>query len=208
MALARTVSEWMNTITLPPLSYTCGYCNRQSGSNVGYYTHFAHDAVNIRQVGEYESIYLCSYCARPTYIVFDANREKVLQFPGSVFGDQVRHLPDLINTLYNEARTCMSANAHTSAVLLCRKILMHVGVHFGANEGQGFVYYVNYLDQGTHIPRGARAWVDRIRSQGNEANHEIVIASRQTAEELMTFTAMLLRLSFELPSLLPPLPGP
>ena len=48
----------------------------------------------------------------------------------------------------------------------------------------------------TIFPNG-KNWLDHIRSKSNEANHEIVIMKRDEADDLISFTEMLLRLVFE-----------
>jgi hypothetical protein len=45
--------------------------------------------------------------------------------------------------------------------------------------------------------------VDHIRKKGNEANHEIVMMSARDAEEVVTFTQMMLTFVYELPGILP-----
>jgi hypothetical protein len=97
----------------------------------------------------------------------------------------------------------MSVSAYTVAALLCRKILMHVGVAEGAKENQNFAHYVNYLEQNHYLPPRGKVWVDHIRDQGNEANHEIMMVSRNDAEILMTLTIGLLSHLYELPHAVP-----
>ena len=45
--------------------------------------------------------------------------------------------------------------------------------------------------------------VDEIRQTGNEANHEIVIMTAEQANDLLSFSTMLLKLVYEFPSRLP-----
>jgi hypothetical protein len=47
---------------------------------------------------------------------------------------------------------------------------------------------------------GAKDWVDHIRDKGNAANYEIVIMDRDTAEELIKFVEMLLKVIYEFPA--------
>jgi len=42
--------------------------------------------------------------------------------------------------------------------------------------------------------------VDHIREKGNEATHEILLMSREDAEDLIEFTEMLLRVVYEFPA--------
>jgi len=143
-------------------------------------------------------IHLCSHCDQPTY--FD---ERERQFPGVRFGNNVKHLPQQIDQLYGEARSAISSQAYTPAVLACRKILMHVAVEQGAEEGNSFASYVQFLADKGYVPPNGRHWVDHIRTKSNEANHEITLMSQGEAEQLITFVEMMLKFIYELPNVIP-----
>jgi hypothetical protein len=114
----------------------------------------------------------------------------------------VKSLASEVDELYEEARRCMSVSAYTSAVLACRKILMNVAVaEKVAKEGESFVTYVEALADAGYVPPKGKAWLDRIRKLGNEATHEIAPKSRADAEAALTFTEMLLRLTYEYPAM-------
>ena len=121
-------------------------------------------------------------------------------FPGVPYANSVRHLPQDIEKLYEEARSAIGSGAPTAAVLACRTLLMHVAVEKGAKEGENFLSYVTYLAEKNFIPAGASAWVDKIRTKGNEANHQIVIKTREEAEEMIEFSEMLLKVVYEYPA--------
>jgi hypothetical protein len=111
----------------------------------------------------------------------------------------VDNLPDGLQPLYQEARNCMVVSACTAAVLTCRKMLMHIAVENGAPAGQTFQSYVTHLLENGIVPRHCETWVDAIRKRGNEANHEIRMAGRKDAEDLLSFTEMLLKILYEYP---------
>lgn len=90
----------------------------------------------------------------------------------------------------------------------CRKLLMHVAVDKGAAAGENFVSYVNYLEQNHFTPPGSRDRVDYIRQAGNEANHEIKTMHQQDAENLITFSAMILQFVYEFGQKIKPPPQP
>jgi hypothetical protein len=77
---------------------------------------------------------------------------------------------------------------------------MHIAVHAGAPAGESFVSYVDYLVANHYAPPNSKDWIDKIRSHGNEANHEIVIKPQADAEEIMTFLEMLLKFIYEFPA--------
>lgn len=149
---------------------------------MGYYSH------------SNQYVYICPHCDKPTHF------HGPYQTPGTPPGRPVSHLPPEINSLYDEARTCAGAGAHTGSVLLCRKLLMNIGVQEGAAEGKSFVHYVDFLADKGYIPPNGRGWVDHIRKKGNEATHEIALMTKADAEELLTFTEMLLKFVYEFPS--------
>ena len=113
-------------------------------------------------------------------------------------------LEDDIKGLYREARTSLSVNAFTGAVMLCRKILMNVSVEKGAKEGLRFAEYVEWLVDEGYAPKGSEGWVKYIKDRGNDANHEIVPMAKEDATGVLRFTEQLLRNMFELPELIPP----
>lgn len=177
--------------TLEPKSYTCGYCGNPLSSVRGWR---AKDE-NHQTFGE---IYLCHHCHKPTFFT------KTVQIPGTMFGEEVSHIKDAdVKKIYNEARNCMQTQCFTSAVLCCRKLLMHVAVAQGAKPGLQFVKYVEYMSDQGIIPNGCKGWVVHIKDRGNEENHEITIATKEEAERLISFSGMLLKLIYEYPASVP-----
>jgi hypothetical protein len=142
-------------------------------------------------------IRICPNCNRPTFL------EEGSQYPSVPIGEPVEHLPDDIESLYNEARIAAGAGAPTSSVLAMRKLLMNIAVDKGAKPGLKFVEYVDYLAANGYVPPDGKPWVDHIRSRSNEANHEIALMNGSDAEELITFAGMLLKFIYEFPKRLP-----
>lgn len=173
------------------MTWNCGFCGERVSATLAFQT-------SDKDPGQRYKIRICPHCDRPSF--FDGERHRV---PTARFGDSVDGLPSDVATLYDEARRAVGVGAHTAAVLCCRKILMHVATEKGAPEGKSFLSYVEHLDDGHHIPTGAKAWVDYIRKKGNEANHEIVMMTKADAEGLVFFVQTLLRNVYELPSKVP-----
>jgi hypothetical protein len=181
-------TNWVNVQALPATKkYRCGVCDALVASERGFATN---------QPQAY-FITICPMCLRPTHW------EDGKQYPGVAFGSPVQHLPKDIESLYDEARVCCSSSAHTAAVLLLRKLLMNVAVHRGAPEGQSFISYVAYLATQGYVPPDGKVWVDHIRKKGNEANHEITLMEQADAEDLVTFSEMLLKFIYEFPKRVP-----
>lgn len=185
--MKRFALQWAGTKEIKPFTYTCGYCGYNTTMNRGY---------SSEKGGGY--IVLCGGCNRPTF--FEASD----QTPKPRLGNDVDHLPEMLDKLYLEARDCTQVGAFTACVLICRKILMHMAVQEGAKENLKFIEYVEYLDKNKYIPPKSRAWVDHIRNKGNEANHEIVLMDKTQAMELLSFTEMLLKFVYEFPARIAP----
>ncbi len=108
--------NWGNVVLgLGPRSYVCSYCNHRVAPANGW---AGHDPERQNQTC---FIYVRSFCGCPTH--FDAMGR---QYPGAPFGNSVADVPQDVGALYAEARNCMKVNSFTSAVLTCRKLLMHI----------------------------------------------------------------------------------
>src|SRR5574340_1116265 len=99
--------------------YTCGHCGSSVASEKGW------RCLVTGAAAETFVIRVCPYCRRPTYF------ESAAQIPGIAVGEPVKHVPQQVEALYNEARTASAASAHTAAVLSARKLLMHIAVDRG-----------------------------------------------------------------------------
>ena len=185
--MTMTELYWQNAYKITSRNFLCGHCGNKVASNLG-----------ICSTDGNHSLFICPECSCPTYInIYDE------QTPGVVYGEEVKDVPEDLMSLYNEARRCYSVNSYTTAVLACRKMLMHIGVEKGAKEGESFMYYVEYLVESGFVPPDGKGWVDHIRKTGNVANHQIILMKAPHAEDLISFVGMLLKFIYELPARLP-----
>lgn len=184
--------NWERVGDIRSLQYTCSYCGANIASNRGYEGKITGSLPN-RSDSAY--IIICHHCHQPTYI--DQNGRN---HPGASSGNPVNGISDQgVLALYEEARRASAASAHTASVLCCRKLLMNIAVSKGANTGSSFAQYVEYLSSKGFVPLGSEVWLNHIRTKGNEATHEIAVISKPDADELLTFTEMLLKLIYEFP---------
>jgi hypothetical protein len=181
---------WRNTEReFNPIKYQCSYCGHHVAASEGYWAISGHHSLQ-------STIAICPHCNNPTYFQNHTN-----QVPRTPFGDRVKHISDSkIESLYEEARRCTAHGAYTSAVMLCRKLLMNVAVQHGAPTNQNFQVYVGYLEQKGYVPPNGKKWVDEIRQRGNEANHEVHLMTDKDAERIVRFSEMLLRFIYEMPN--------
>lgn len=186
---------WHRFSTVSTKTFVCGHCGKDVASEKGDYT----STTTLSLIGY---VHVCPNCNRPTF--FFQNE----QVPGELPGKPIDSLPDFIEKLYLEAQRCISVGSNTACILVCRKLLMHIGHDKGAPEGAKFIQYINYLHDNHYIPPDGKGWVDYIRNKGNEANHEIVIAGKDEAVGLLVLTEMLLRIIYELPNRVPKPPKP
>lgn len=182
------MSGWRILAGIGAVQFRCGHCGFNVASDKGY-----------NHTNPSEKIHVCPNCDKPTYFYRSG-----IQVPGVVPGSEVQHLPDDLEHMYREARNCCGLGAYTASVLASRKMLMNVAVQQGAKEGEKFIQYVDHLAANGFIPPNGRGWVDHIRRKGNEATHEIALMTQTDAEELISFTEMLLKFIYEFPARVPP----
>lgn len=160
-------------------AYQCGHC----GYNV---------TGAVVAIGDQVRWLQCTNCG------FGSVLNGAAVYPGVSFGPAIEGLPGETAQAYDEARRCMSVNAYTATELICRKILMHVAVDKGAEEGKSFLEYIDYLEAQGHIAPGMKDWVDLIRRHGNLSTHSLERPDRARAESSLLFTAELLRIVYEM----------
>jgi len=175
-----TASSWQ--------SFTCGFCGRDATGAVVAIYRWTDNLGRAREV----HWLACPACEHGS--VMNGSRVD----PGMRFGPSLEGLPPNVAAAYQEARECMSVAAYTSAELVCRKLLMHVGVDKGAKAGESFAHYVDHLASSGYVTPPMKPWVDLIRKHGNESTHELPAADKDRAEGTVMFTAELLRLVYEM----------
>jgi hypothetical protein len=184
--------NWNTPQSINSLKFRCAFCDSVVASGVGWVAAI-HDRGIAIPAG---AIRICPHCGHPTYFMRDGR-----QIPGPLDGEAVEGITEkTVEHIYAEARRTYGESCFTASVLCCRKLLMHVAVSKGAKAGLPFVQYVEYLDEKRFVPPGCEAWIDEIRKKGNEANHEIVIMTKEQAKDILTFCEMLLKLIFEFPT--------
>ncbi len=186
---------WERVTDITARDWTCGYCGNVVGGNSGYRRAAYSDSPEF----DNSKIYICPRCERPTAFIVSGNG-RVDQVPGPMEGAVIQGLPETVSALYDEIRKCVQAGAYTSAVLSSRKMLMHIAVDNGAKEGLSFAQYVGWLNDAHYIPPNGATWVDEVRKRSNEQNHEIALATREDATQLLDFIEMLLRFAYEFPA--------
>jgi DNA-directed RNA polymerase subunit RPC12/RpoP len=176
--------QWHQFGTIHPRSYICGYCGNNVASNIGYF-----------HANQISIIYICSLCGIPTF--FNGSN----QYPGPQLGRQIENLPTDISEIYNEIRNSVKNSLYTSALLLGRKLIMHLAVNVtDAKEGESFVEYVDHLRTSHYIPPNGDKLLDYIKKLGNEKNHEIKVGSAEEAQKVLKFIEALLIFIYEFPA--------
>ncbi len=124
-------------------------------------------------------------------------------YPAAPAGGSVNGLPDDVATAWREVRTTFAVAAYTAAEMMCRKILMHLAVDLISNNppGKKFAEYVTDLEDAGYVAPGLRPVVDKIRSRGNVANHELPASTEADAPTTLQITEHLIRTAYEMPTL-------
>lgn len=178
---------WDKLSDLSPKEFICGFCGQKVACHKGYiHSGEAYDAF----------IFICPNCGRPTFFDWDG-----VQHPGPSLGRKIENLPDDIKTIYFEISESIKNNCPTAAILLGRKLIMHIAVNVAeAREGENFTDYITHLQNSNYIPPKAEKWLDYMRELGNQKNHEVKIANIEEAEKILKFIEMLLIFIYEFPA--------
>lgn len=178
-------------------AYVCGWCGRSVSTSTGLYKH--EEWMSIDSIGPFlpnrrtTDIRVCPECWVGTTFL-----DEKLQLPAAVNGDNLDPSDkgeevEMIVSLYNEARVALSRRAPSCAVLMFRKLLMHIAVHQGAKIGLKFVQYVDYFKDENVVGKPQHEILDRIKDAGNIENHQIVRATPEQAEDLLDLATLLIR---------------
>lgn len=178
---------WKYSMDVGSREWKCGYCGREVAGNVGY-KHMHAD----------KCVLICPHCQNATSFIGDD--DGISQYPPASYGKTINSLPSNIAALYGEICRCMQYSSFTGAVLLMRKMLVHLAVDDGAEEGTSFATCVNYLDKKGWIPPSGKQWVDKIRKIGNDATHHLTINNESEAKQLLHYIEHMLTSIYEFPA--------
>ncbi len=182
------INQVGGTSPVSRIDYKCGHCDRLvSGRVVSIYSGQKSTPENPKI-----QFIICPSCVNGSVW-----NEGII-IPGTKPGNKLEGLPGEIEAAYQEARKCFSINAYTGCELLCRKILMYVGVDKGAEEGKRFVFYINFLESEGFITPSIKEWADLIREIGNQSTHELTPPDKERANATLIFTMELLRIIYEM----------
>lgn len=183
-------------------SYRCGWCGQVVSASLGLskgkesFTTDGYSGSPFSGGHKTTDVRICPQCWIATTFL-----DKGERFPEPLLGDNfdASNRDDGIKTivsLYNEARIALSWGASSCAVLMFRKLLMHVAFAQGAKKGLRFVEYVDHLKNEGIVGKPQHAILDRIRKDGNQENHQIVRASPNQAGDLLDLVTLLIRSIF------------
>lgn len=174
--------HWDRHGTLSSRKFVCGYCGDKVGAHMGYSNNASPAA----------KIYLCPNCGLPTFFWGEE------QAPGPMIGREIKGLEPAVQEVYREIRETTKNGCYTAAILLGRKLIMHIAVDAGALEGKTFKEYVDFLATKHFVPPNAQKLLDYMRSLGNEKNHEIKLGSPDEVHKIVKFVESLLYFIYEI----------
>lgn len=180
-----------------PRRFVCGWCRQSVSSQLGLFKHETDWVAGpLNPFGAPQSysrdIRICVDCGGATTFV-----EKE-QYPPPLLGERFDlkdKSPEVeqITALYNEACVALSQGGPSCAVLMFRKLLMHIAVEQGAEKGLNFVQYAKHLKDEGVVGKPQYDLLTRIKDAGNEENHEVRRATVKEAADLLNLVSLLIR---------------
>lgn len=171
--------------------YHCGHCGTKVSTILGLWRN-----AEVRGREAQFEVRLCTHCYEATNLIIQYN-DIVYQNPMPRYGKKFTppqgndDLSQIIG-LYIEAQSALSQGCPSCAVLMFRKLLMHIAVEKKANVGLRFIEYCDYLKDNNIVSEPQFGMVDRIKNDGNAENHEIRKATNKEAQDLIKLVTMLI----------------
>ncbi len=181
-------AEWESVINMTSRSFICWNCGEKIASEKAYST------LDIKFGGNkrYSFIYICPHCNAP--IILDDKEKQILL---SLLGKEIKHLPENINKIYLEIRKCIQAGCPNGAIMLMRKLIMHIAIEEGDTEGKKFEQYIDFLYTKGIVPKKSKNKADSVRKLGNSTNHDIENRTPEEAQNCFDFIELLLKVNYE-----------
>lgn len=178
--------EWAHTSNWAAKSFICWNCGKEVASEKTYYSSYDFNT-------KYSCfIFVCPHCNAPM-ILDDEHKQILLPLPGK----EINKLPENIGVIYSEIRKCIQSGCFNGAIMLMRKLIMHIAVEEGDSEGKKFEQYIDFLCENGIVPKKSKNKADSVRTLGNSTNHEIENKTPEEAQNCFEFMELLLRVNYE-----------
>lgn len=173
--------------------HECGHCGHRVGAQVLAYG----EDRDYRQ--EVALATACSVCGLPSAHVFDPFANGFRSSPPPPVGRAVDHLPESVGRAYASARAAVTIGSYDGAAMVLRNLLAHMAVQLGAEPGNTYKGYVDWLSVEGHIPPDSESLVSSLKDLGNETAHELTVVTRDDVLDALQVAETLLRFRFEAP---------
>lgn len=157
---------------------------------------YAHKKAVEKEYTAENFIYICPICGCPLF--YDSYG---MQNPDGSEGRDVDSLPEDVAEVYDEIRDCISHGCYTAAIMLGRKLIMHISVDkVQAKPEDTFTRHIQHLKNAGYIPAKADKLFEFIKNIGNEQNHEIRLGDGEDADKMVRFIEVILLFIYEMPA--------
>ena len=180
------IGNWQNTTQVKAGSFICWNCGKEIASEKAYLSY------NLSRNSYPSSIYICPFCNAPL-IIDDEKKQVLLPLPGK----EISKIPINLEVIYSEIRKCMQSGCFNGAIMLMRKLIMHIAIEEGDKDGKNFEQYIDFLCSNGIVPKKSKKKADSVRKLGNSANHKIEHRTQEEAQNCFEFIELLLKVNYE-----------
>lgn len=174
------------------LTWLCGHCNQ----TVAALPIASHPSTADADQAPVSTFLACPSCGKGTVRVLGQT------FPPSLQARPIEHVDEEVAQTWHEVRLAHAVGAYTGAVILCRKLLMHMACdRTGADAGLKFVDYIDILINSGELPKSHQDLLHSVREAGNRATHLLESVNRHDATLTIRITEACLFNLYEIPGM-------
>ena len=184
-----------------PVAIFCPFCKRHTSLTPAPVTDRHDDVIATAQWKKrYEVTWwigVCNYCQEPVLILNDG----YVVYPQPLPSPTDERIPDPMRRDLNEAKVCMSVDAHRACAVMARRTMQSACVDKGASKDK-LADQLQELVSNIVITKDLKEWADVVRWVGNDAAHpDNESVSKQDAEDILNLAEQFLHVIYVAPAI-------
>jgi len=213
-AISKFLNLYGRSYSMANLKHDCPHCHARSATFTSFGERQHRENGNILSV----IAFYCNLCDKGVFASFRNNRGMNINgntgnvkkiggvniidiYPIGSETSVPEHLPENIESFYKQAAESLRAGHYDASGVMSRKSLDVTTKILNPEEKGNLYKRIEKLSDKGIITPDLKDWAHIIRDDGNDAVHEEVPTTKESAEELLSFTEVFLMYSFTMPKM-------